>query len=187
MADWTDLPFAYASKLTSTEMTQLDSNLDAVSEGASGAPRVLMNAIDWDDHQGIDNAFVLLPSISNATGGAATAYSVASWQNFRFMNVFIPTSASTIEYMVMGELRDGIGGNGMGRFRLITDSKTGVETQVTSERTGGVPVYSSLNSLGILDVSDVSGWTGITGQAYNDNGGGDNRSVIRQFFCRFVG
>lgn len=42
---WTDLSFAYGSLLTSTKMTQLDANLDALAEGASGAPKVEASAI----------------------------------------------------------------------------------------------------------------------------------------------
>lgn len=35
---WTDLTFGYGTILTSTQMTQLDANLDALAAGASGAP-----------------------------------------------------------------------------------------------------------------------------------------------------
>jgi len=45
MATWTDLTFAYGSLLTSTKMTQLDANLDALAEGASGAPKIQTAAI----------------------------------------------------------------------------------------------------------------------------------------------
>ena len=48
MAAWTDLTFAYGSKLTSTQMTQLDANLDALAEGANGAPKIQSAAIDTD-------------------------------------------------------------------------------------------------------------------------------------------
>ncbi len=45
MATWTDLTFAYGSLLTSTKMSQLDANLDALAEGASGAPTITTTAI----------------------------------------------------------------------------------------------------------------------------------------------
>ena len=37
---WTDLTFAYGSKLTSTQMTQLDDNFDALAAGDSGHPEI---------------------------------------------------------------------------------------------------------------------------------------------------
>ena len=45
MAVWTELTFAFESLLTSTKMTQLDNNLDAIAEGASGAPKIQTAAI----------------------------------------------------------------------------------------------------------------------------------------------
>ena len=45
MAAWTDLTFAYGSLLTSTKMSQLDANLDALAEGAAGAPTITTTAI----------------------------------------------------------------------------------------------------------------------------------------------
>ncbi len=45
MAIWYDLNFTYGSLLTSTKMSQLDGNLDALAEGASGAPTITTTAI----------------------------------------------------------------------------------------------------------------------------------------------
>lgn len=42
---WTDLTFGYGTILTSTQMTQLDANLDALAAGASGAPTIQNSAI----------------------------------------------------------------------------------------------------------------------------------------------
>lgn len=42
---WTDLTFAFGSLLTSTKMTQLDNNFDALASGASGAPEILIDAL----------------------------------------------------------------------------------------------------------------------------------------------
>ena len=46
MASWTDLTFAFESLLTSTKMTQLDNNFDALAEGASGAPKIQPAALN---------------------------------------------------------------------------------------------------------------------------------------------
>ncbi len=43
---WTNLTFAYGSLLTSTKMTQMDDNFDALVAGASGAPRIVQAALD---------------------------------------------------------------------------------------------------------------------------------------------
>lgn len=45
MATWTNLTFGFGSLLTSTKMTQLDENLDAMAEGSAGAPEILPSAI----------------------------------------------------------------------------------------------------------------------------------------------
>ena len=42
---WTDLTFAFGSLLTSTKMTQLDANFDALAAGESGAPTITASAI----------------------------------------------------------------------------------------------------------------------------------------------
>lgn len=45
MADWTNVLFAYGSLLTSTKMSQLDANFDALAEGAASAPNIETAAI----------------------------------------------------------------------------------------------------------------------------------------------
>jgi hypothetical protein len=45
MATWTNLSFAFGSILTSTKMTQMDDNFDALAQGASGAPAIQTAAI----------------------------------------------------------------------------------------------------------------------------------------------
>jgi len=42
---WTDLTFAFGSVLTSTQMTQLDDNFDALAAGGSGAPSIQTAAL----------------------------------------------------------------------------------------------------------------------------------------------
>lgn len=37
---WTNLTFSFGSVLTSTKMTQLDANLDALAAGNSGSPKI---------------------------------------------------------------------------------------------------------------------------------------------------
>ena len=37
---WTDVTFAFGSILTSTKMTQLDDNFDALANGDSGSPKI---------------------------------------------------------------------------------------------------------------------------------------------------
>lgn len=37
---WTDLTFSFGAVLTSTQMTQLDDNFDALAAGSSGAPKI---------------------------------------------------------------------------------------------------------------------------------------------------
>lgn len=43
---WTDLSFSYGSLLTSTKMTQVDDNFDALAAGSSGAPKIQTAALE---------------------------------------------------------------------------------------------------------------------------------------------
>ncbi len=46
MATWYDLTFIYKQLLTYQQMTKLDGNLDALAEGAAGAPKIQVAAVD---------------------------------------------------------------------------------------------------------------------------------------------
>ena len=44
---WTDLSFPSGSKLTSTKMTEVQSNFAALAAGEAGAPPLAVNSLMW--------------------------------------------------------------------------------------------------------------------------------------------
>jgi hypothetical protein len=80
MANWTDLSsaFAYGTKLTSAQMQQLRDNITALSEGASGAPKIALAAMGSNS---VDSAQYVDDSIDTAHYAAASVDQTAIGAN----------------------------------------------------------------------------------------------------------
>lgn len=73
---WTDLAFSFGSLLTSTKMTQLDANFDAMAAGDSGAPNIAFAALIADLKERINKAWISLDG--TGTPAANDSYNVTS-------------------------------------------------------------------------------------------------------------
>ena len=92
MATWTNLSFPFGSTLTSTQMTNLDNNLDALAEGAAGAPAIQLAAMDTNS---VDTGQLVNDSVTNAKidAGAVDTTELATGAVWR---VKIQTSTITL-------------------------------------------------------------------------------------------
>jgi hypothetical protein len=68
---WTELTFPFGSLLTSTKMTQLDANLDALAAGDAGAPKIQQAAID-SSQVGQGELKTTTGEVSQVNGGAGS-------------------------------------------------------------------------------------------------------------------
>lgn len=93
---WTNLTFAYNSLLTSTKMTQLDDNFDALAAGASGAPEIVDAAL------ATPGALKFIASVDFSSDATSdwTAFDATKYDAYMFVlaNV-VPASNGTSLYM----------------------------------------------------------------------------------------
>ena len=91
MTVWTDLSsaFGYGTKLTSAQMGQLRDNITALSEGASGAPKIQLAAMDSDSvnsskivNDAVTVAKIYAGALSVVSDYAENGQPATSWGTF---------------------------------------------------------------------------------------------------------
>ena len=107
---WTNVTFAFGSILTSTKMTQLDDNFEALANGDSGSPKIQEAAITG---QAAVDRSALKTGVSGASGnvGANTQVNIAM-TDYSLFPMFHSTGG---EIIMGGHITDG-GGASVPRF-----------------------------------------------------------------------
>lgn len=102
---WTNLTFAFGSILTSTQMTNLDANFDALANGDSGAPRIQEAAITGQ--AAIDRTACKTTTQTIAGSLAASSTLLITFQAYCFFPMFHDSNAGGNDMRLKGHTTDG--------------------------------------------------------------------------------
>lgn len=131
---WTDLSFPFGSLLTSTQMTQMDANFDAVAAGDDGAP-----AIQYGNYI-INYASAVSTTVGNSF------VTVAS------LHLFFPAAPNTWN-LYLDMQTGGLGGDP--RFRIKIGNTTSTVASLSSAATIYTPSSCSMDVASITGLQSV--------------------------------
>lgn len=133
---WTDLSFPFGSLLSSTKMTQLDANLDALAAGDTGAPALKTNTV-----------------LYNVSSTDASTVNVSGWTTLHSVNITIPSAANTM--VIMNRHQRATSAISASTQARLVSSGSWVVSTATSLGYINIP-YTAYDT-GYMDVSSIRG------------------------------
>jgi hypothetical protein len=142
---WTNLSFPFGSLLSSTKMTQLDANIDAVASGDDGAPAIQYGCFLFEGTMG--------------TSTNSTYVTVASY------HMYFPTAVNTWNLAAQVRTDNNI---------RVPHSRIKIGNSFSDDAVATAPASSWQVSSCAMDVASINGWQTVNVQVAATTAAFDN-------------